>query len=122
MANDRAIQDIPLATDSMRLDTHIQMKIKDAYTSRHEPEAARVLARMYWAIIITIFAVTASVSVAYGVWEFFRGPTADATDLGVRPQVLFTKVQLESTLKGFDDRAARFQSRLTAPVPIKDPS
>ncbi|MFZ2555664.1 MAG: hypothetical protein WAZ27_00200 [Minisyncoccia bacterium] len=106
----------------MRFDTSIQVRIKDAYASRHEPEAARIVARMYWALIVMICALAASLAVAYGVWEFFRGPTAETSSVTVRPQTLFTKTQLDVTLKGFDDRAARFQTRLTAPVPVKDPS
>ena len=106
----------------MRFDTDIQIKIKDAYAARHEPEAARILARTYWALIVIICALAASVVIAYGVWEFFRGPTAETSSVTVRPQTLFTKTQLDATLKGFDDRASRFQSRLTAPVPVKDPS
>lgn len=122
MAHDRALQDIPPTTNTMRFDTDMKMKFKDAYASRHEPEAARVLARTYWASIITIFVLVASTSVAYGVWEFFQGSSLDTSANVVRPKASFTKAQLDTILTGFDGRAARFQSRLTAPVPIKDPS
>lgn len=106
----------------MRFDTNIQVKIKDAYASRHEPEAERVLAHIYWAILVVTLSFMIAFSVAYGVWEFFHVPTHEDATLGVRPATTFTRAQLQATLKGFDDRAARFETRMTAPVTVKDPS
>jgi hypothetical protein len=106
----------------MRFDTDIQVKLRDAYAARHEPEAIRVLARIYWAFLITGFAFTIMTAVGYGVWEFFRMPQADAGLAGVRPQTAFSKAQLQELLEKFDARAAVFEERLTAPVQAKDPS
>lgn len=106
----------------MRFDTNIQVKVRDAYAARHEPEAARALARIYWASMITLFSCAATLSILYGAWEFFRSPVQDANTITVRPQVAFTKAQLDGTLKGFDGRADRFQQKLTEPITAKDPS
>lgn len=106
----------------MRFDTNIQVKLKDAYAARHEPEAIRLLARMYWAFLIVAFTLTVLVVIAYGVWEFFRMPRTDESLSGVRPQVAFTRAQLQQLLEKFDARAERFQERMTAPAAAKDPS
>lgn len=98
------------------------MKVRDAYVARHEPEAVRLLARIYWAFLITMFAFVTSTTIVFGVWEFFRMPSINAGLSGVRPQTAFTKVQLQEFLEKFDARAAAFEERMTAPVPVRDPS
>lgn len=106
----------------MRFDTSLRIKVRDAYAARHEPEAQRVLAQAYWSFLILGFAVAVSAGIAYGVWEFFRTPSADEGLAGVRPQAAFSKAQLQELLEKFDLRADRFQERLTAPVTVRDPS
>ncbi len=108
--------------NAMKFDTNIQMKIQDAYAARHEPEAQRLLARAFWAFLVVTFGVVASMGIAYGVWQFLLVPQHNDTTVGVRPQTIFTRAELEATLKSFDERAARFQTRMTAPVSAKDPS
>jgi hypothetical protein len=106
----------------MRFDTDIQVKLKDAYAARHEPEAIRLLARMYWSFLIVGLALTVTTAIAFGVWEFFRMPAPDSGTSGMRPQTAFTRAQLQELLEKFDARAARFEERMTAPVSAKDPS
>ncbi|OHB18799.1 MAG: hypothetical protein A2854_02955 [Parcubacteria group bacterium RIFCSPHIGHO2_01_FULL_56_18] len=106
----------------MRFDTDIQVKLKDAYAARHEPEAIRLLARAYWAFLILGLTFTVITVISYGVWEFFRMPTVDAGTSGMRPQTAFTRAQLQELLDKFDARAEKFQERMTAPVSAKDPS
>lgn len=106
----------------MRFDTSIQIKVRDAYAARHEPEAQRILAQAYWSFLIVVFILSASVAISFGVWEFFRMPAADEGSAGVRPQVAFTKAQLQGILEKFDARANQFQERMTAPVTVRDPS
>jgi hypothetical protein len=106
----------------MRFDTDIQVKLRDAYAARHEPEAIRILARIYWAFLIVLFSIVVITAVAYGVWEFFRTPTPDAGLSGVRPQTAFTRAQLQELLEKFDARAEKFEEHMTAPVGAKDPS
>jgi hypothetical protein len=106
----------------MRFDTNIQVKLKDAYAARHEPEAARFLARAYWAFLIVMLALMVIGSIVYGAWEFMQAPQHDESGSGLHAQQIFTRVQLEGVLDGFDARAARFQTRMTVPVNAKDPS
>ena len=122
MAGDDARTRLSQSTIDMRFDTDIQVKLRDAYAARHEPEAIRVLARIYWAFLITGFTLTVAAAVGYGVWEFFRMPQADAGLSGVRAQAAFSKAQLLELLEKFDERAAAFEERLTAPVQARDPS
>lgn len=109
-------------TISMRFDTSLQIKIRDAYAARHEPEALRILARTYWAFLIVGFILTVLIAISFGVWEFFRMPTTDESLSRVRPQTAFTKAQLQGLLDKFDARATKFQERMTAPVQTRDPS
>lgn len=106
----------------MRFDANIQVKLKDAYAARHEPEAMRFLARVYWAFLIVTLALIVVLSIAYGVWEFMQAPQRDESASGLHAQQVFTRTQLETVLDGFDARAARFQARMTVPVSAKDPS
>ncbi|OGG58576.1 hypothetical protein A2765_02525 [Candidatus Kaiserbacteria bacterium RIFCSPHIGHO2_01_FULL_56_24] len=106
----------------MRFDTNIQLKLRDAYAARHEPEAARFLARVYWAFLIVTLAMVVVLSILYGVWEFMQAPQRDESVTGLHAQQVFTRAQLDTVLQGFDARAARFQTRMTAPVSAKDPS
>jgi hypothetical protein len=106
----------------MRFDSSIPVKVRDAYAARHEPEAQRLLARTYWSFLILGFLLATMLTIAYGVWEFFRTPAVDDSLSDVRPQAAFTKPQLQGLLEKFDLRADRFQERLTAPVTVRDPS
>jgi|GEM_PF-1469956 len=111
-----------VSTITMRFDTDIQVKLKDAYAARHEPEAIRLLARMYWAFLIVGLSLTVVTVISYGIWEFFRMPVVDAGISGMRPQAAFTRAQLQELLEKFDARAAKFEERMTAPVSARDPS
>lgn len=123
MARDGTRARLPLVSPIiMRFDTDIQVKLKDAYAARHEPEAIRLLARMYWAFLIVGLTLTVVTAISYGVWEFFRMPAPDSGASGVRPQTAFTRAQLQELLGKFDARAEKFEGRMTAPVPSKDPS
>lgn len=106
----------------MRFDSDISVKIKDAYSARHEPEAARLLARAYWASLVLICAVLVTGGVAYGVWEFVRTPAEPESSVSVRPATTFTKGDIQALLKGFGDRSLRFEERMKAPVSVPDPS
>ena len=98
------------------------MTLKDAYADRHEPEALRVVARAYWALLIVVVLVTTVLATGYGIWEFSQTPSPDDSLAGIRPQPAFTRVQLEELLKQFDARGVRFEERMKASVGAKDPS
>ncbi len=104
----------------MRFDTRLPVRLRDAYSARHEPEAQRVLARTAWALCTMIFFVSLVASVAFGAWEFTRIPRG-AEESGVRGQTGFTRAQIENLLQTFDTRAEEFDARLKAPA-VRDPS
>lgn len=105
----------------MRFDTHIPVKLRDAYQARHEPEAQQLFARVYWAILIVIFVIGTIASLSWGAREFLHKPQGDA-GLDVRPQSIFSRAELMTVIQGFEARSQRFETRLKAPVTIKDPS
>lgn len=121
MAPNRATHDCRRPdTITMRFDTTLPVRLRDAYAARHEPEAQRVLARVVWAFCTTLFCVSLCVSVAYGAWEFSRMPRGEG-ESAVRAQTGFTREQIESLLETFDARAEEFDARLRAPA-LRDPS
>jgi len=106
----------------MRFDYGVSVKIRDAYASRHEPEAARVLGEFVWAIQLILITLIVLSSIGYGIWEFIR-PLDVPEDSGVgSSRKGFVRSDLQKVLEGFDARAVRYEERRTAPVPIRDPS
>jgi hypothetical protein len=107
----------------MRFDTNFTVKIRDAYAARHEPEAARVLGEFAWVFMVGLLALSVTLGIAYGVREFLRPLSEEvesSVSVGARKGV--TKVELVKLLEAFDARAREYESRRTAPVPVKDPS
>lgn len=107
----------------MRFSTNFTVKIHDAYAARHEPEAARVLGEFAWVCMAGLLTLTLLGSILFGVREFLRPLSLEAessVSVGARKGV--TKVELVKILEAFDTRAKEYESRRTAPVPVKDPS
>lgn len=104
----------------MRFDTRLPVRLRDAYSAQHEPEAQRVLARAVWALCLVIFFFSLVATLAYGAWEFTRIPRG-GEESSVRAQTGFTRAQIEGLLQTFDTRAEQFDTRLRAPA-VRDPS
>jgi hypothetical protein len=107
----------------MRFDTNFTVKLKDAYTARHEPEAARVLGEYAWMVMLGLISLAIVGSIAYGAREFFRPLSEEvesSVSVGARKGV--TKTELVNILDALDARATEYELRRTAPVPVKDPS
>lgn len=104
----------------MRFDTKLPVRLRDAYSARHEPEAQRVMARAVWAFCAVIFFISLVAGVVYGAWEFTRIPHGKEEST-VRAQTGFTRAQIEGLLKTFDTRAEEFESRVRTPA-VRDPS
>lgn len=107
----------------MRFGTNFTVKIKDAYAARHEPEAARALGEFAWVFMVVLLGLTLLGSILFGARAFFRPlshKVESSVSVGVRKGV--TKVELVKILEAFDARAKEYESRRTAPVPVKDPS
>jgi hypothetical protein len=95
---------------------------KDLYAARHEPEALHSIARSYWSSVVVGLFVVLTGAIGYGIWEFFRTPQPDDATSGVRPQLAFTRAQLQDLLGQFDARRVRFEERMNLQSAIKDPS
>ncbi len=107
----------------MRFDSNVSLKLKDAYHARHEPEAERFLGRVYWAFLIILLALTICGSLGFGVWEFIKPIAVIPEDaVNTRARKVLTKMDLQKILQAFDERAEEYESRKTAPLPVKDPS
>jgi hypothetical protein len=105
----------------MRFDTHIPVKLHDAYQARHEPEAQQLFARLYWAFLIVFLVIGIIASLGWGAREFLQEPQTDA-GLDIRPQPIFSRAELVTVIQGFEARSERFEARVKAPITIKDPS
>ena len=109
----------------MRFDSAVPIKVKDAYRSRTEPEAARFLGTLYWTFLILLFGLLAMGSVGYGLWEFLQPHIkgdAESVSVTVGTKKTFTKSSLQKVLQDLDDRAREYDRRKIAPVPVRDPS
>lgn len=107
----------------MRFDTNLTIKIRDAYAARHEPEAARMLGEVAWMFMLVFLALTIVGGILYGAREFLRPLSAEvesSVSVGARKGV--SRADLVKILEAFDARAKEYESRRTAPVPVKDPS
>ena len=105
----------------MRFDTNVSIKIKDAYVARAEPEAQRILANYFWALLVVLFACICVASIGYGVWQFLQ-PVDTGAAANLPAKKTFTKEDVDTILQGFDARTTDYQTRVVAPVPVKDPS
>src|SRR5262245_14429774 len=104
--------------------THLDTGIKDALAGRHEPEAFHLLARVYWAGLVSLLAIVTIASIAYGAWEFMRPlEAANESEVTVGAQnSILNRAELPKVLDGFDARAARFEELRRSPETVRDPS
>lgn len=108
---------------SMRLQTNVTLKIKDAIASRHEPESVRVLGEVFWVLLVVLLIVATIGGIAIGVREFLTPHTQQVEEpvsSGNRKTV--TKTEIVKILEMFDARATEYQTRRAAPLPARDPS
>ena len=107
----------------MRFDTNFTLKIKDAYAARHEPEAARRLGEFFWVVLVGLMVIVIVSGIVFGIREFLRPLTEEVeSSVSVGQRKGITRAELVKILEAFDARAADYEARRTAPVPVKDPS
>lgn len=108
----------------MRFQTDVTVKIKDAFAARHEPEAARVLGELFWTLLVLLLVVVSVASIAFGVREFLQPLAAEEVEesVSVAARKTVTRAELVKILEAFDTRATEYETRRTAPVPVRDPS
>lgn len=108
---------------SMRLQTDVTVKIKDAIASRHEPESVRVLGELFWVLLVAFLIVATIGGIAIGVREFLTPhaePVEESVSTANRKTV--TKTEIVKILEMFDARVIEYQARRVAPLPARDPS
>jgi hypothetical protein len=107
----------------MRFDSEKVVKIRDAYAARHEPEAARVLATFFWAILMTFTVVICILVIGYGAWEFTRPlASGDGSSVTVGARKVLSRSDIQKVLEALEARAGLFEERRAAPIPVRDPS
>lgn len=98
--------------------------LRDAYEARRDPEGMRMLARMYWRMLIMLLAVMVIGGFYFGVQELFTtlatlsGSPADAG----KPQSALDRSRLEATLQSFSSKAASYQQGVGLAASTTDPS
>lgn len=109
----------------MKRFTHIS--IRDAYAHRHKPESMRVLADVYWRVLLSVALIILLLALGTGFVELStvigdsNSAPAQSTSI-VQPVPKLSRSQLQNTLDAFGEREARFNALQTAPQKISDPS
>lgn len=98
--------------------------IREAYTSRTEPEAARFLALALWRAILILAIVSIIGSIAWGMGTLFSTLAALEPPATVPkiPGPTLDRGALAQTVSGLSARSTRFQAIQGATVSIPDPS
>ena len=103
---------------------NISMRLRDVLSSRHEPEAERLLASGYWSLLIILLVCMIVGGIGFGAWEFTRplvAPMESEVTVGSAKAPL-NRADLQKVIEGFDGRAERFEQRRAQPVTVRDPS
>lgn len=91
-------------------------------SNRYEPESRLEFARVYWTVLVALFAVAGVASIIYGVWQFTRPFNQAASEAIVgAPKASLNRADIQEVLDGFDVRARQFEERRTVPL-VRDPS
>lgn len=101
----------------------VPMSIREAYRARHEPEAQRVLGTFYWTILVILLILMVGGGLGYGAWQF-KQPLVEGTEesVSVSAKKVITRTEIEKVLQAFEARSSKYDERLNAPPPVKDPS
>ena len=108
----------------MKFETTTSLRLKDAYHTRTEPEAARVLGVFYWSMLILLSAILVAGSIGYGLWEFIQpngGGPAPSTVV-VPSKKVFSKTSVQKILQSLDEKGQEYERRKKEAIPVKDPS
>lgn len=106
----------------MKFHKDMQVKIRELYAARLEPEAFRLLASAYWALLVVLLVLMCVGSIGYGVFQFMKETTPGEEEITVRPQSNLSRTQLQELLDAFDARDREFESRRVSPASVRDPS
>ncbi len=106
----------------MRFDTTVTIKLKDAFAARSEPEAVRILATFYWAVLIMFLVAVALVSIVVGFEELMTPLTQAPVSSVAGTRKSLSRDDIVNVLHGFEARGKSYEVRKSAPLSVHDPS
>jgi len=105
---------------------HYNSTFREIYMYRHTPENQRVIAGLYWRVLLISASLLVIFSIVYGVYSIFS--TSRARDNFIStvqvPSAAPTldKAKLQSAIESFRARESRFETLKTNKPSIVDPS
>ena len=100
--------------------------VRVAYANRHEPECARMLANMYWKLLLVLAALIGVAAISYGLWQTVSVVDGVAEEVspiaGRAASSLLDTAKLEIILENFSERGEQYTVLQNNPVQIADPS
>lgn len=103
---------------------NIRGRARDMLAAQNEPENLRILAEIFWRLLLFCMLLGVIAVIGYGSWEFFGvlGNLNSIDGTSVQPHAALDRVQLEGTVSGFQSRAQALQSSQADITSIPDPS
>lgn len=97
----------------MKKRLHARLGYKELWAYRLEPETMRVVAMFYWLALLATASLVMLAMLTYGFWMLMSALGMDdlsgpAPSLSATP---FSRIELQETLRGFDERVQRFDAR-----------
>jgi len=98
--------------------------IRDLYDARHEPENTRVLADLFWRVILVTTAFCIVAIIAFGSWQFITvlERLASAQRPEGTPPAALDRSELQAALTAFAQRETAYAELIARPVSVSDPS
>lgn len=107
---------------------HVLVQIRTIYSNRYQPEYARMFVDVYWRALLLIACGVIGGASLYGGLLFFDvlsdlNATTPASASVPQASTGFSRIHLDTTLKGFAIRKESFDAlQKGSIVPIEDPS
>jgi hypothetical protein len=105
-----------------------RIPIVRVYRNRHEPESLRLLADMYWKILVVISTLGAVIFISYDMWQFgsvskilstSQQQSVEANPLDVMP---FKREEVKSLTESLTKRQITYQLYSSETPAVQDPS
>ena len=108
----------------MTFGTSLWHRIRELYTSRHEPEYLRPLAESLWRGLLVLSVAGVIAVVVFGTWEFwsvldYLNPSPAG---GKSAPAALNRVALEKTLAVIAKKQQAFEMLKSNATPVVDPS
>ncbi|PIR84141.1 hypothetical protein COU18_00070 [Candidatus Kaiserbacteria bacterium CG10_big_fil_rev_8_21_14_0_10_51_14] len=107
----------------MKID--LTKQARTALAGRHEPEGIRVLASLYWSVLLVLSFFIVMAVLIYGILGLLRilHDLNGTENLSTPPSSGLNRTELKEVLEGFENRAAQFEFlKTTRGASVPDPS